>query len=437
MNTNPIARYFRFAQLQTSFNREIVGGLTTFVTMAYIVVVNPKILEAAGIPFGPSMVATALSAFFGTLAMGVYARRPFAIAPYMGENAFIAITVVQVMGYSWQTALGAVFIGGLLFTIISLCGIRRWLAEAIPDSLKISFAVGIGLFLTFVGLNSTGVVTLGVEGAPVDVGDLTSTPIVLALLGFLLIGILSVRKVLAAMLIGILATAAVAFAVNAAPLPDRIVSLPPSLAPIFMEFDLAGALHWGFFSVILTVLVTAFVDTTGTLLGMAYKAGMLDDKGHLPEIEKPMLCDALSTVAASCFGTTTAGAYLESAAGIEAGARSGFSAVVTAFLFLLTLFFAPVLTAVPACAYGPALWFVGLMMLSPITKLPFDDLTETIPAFTVIILMCFTLNLGIGLTSGFVAYPLLKALTGRWREVRPGGWVLGALAALFFVFYPY
>lgn len=437
MPANRIARYFRFAELGTGFRQETIGGLTTFVTMAYVVVVNPKILESAGLPFGPSMVATVLMAFLGTLAMGLYARRPFAIAPYMGENAFIAVTVVQVMGYSWQTALGAVFLGGALFTIISLCGIRRWLAEAIPDSLKISFAVGIGLFLTFVGLNSTGVVTLGVPGAPVDVGDLTSASALMALLGFTLIGVLTVFRVAGAMLISILVVAILAFAAGIAPLPTSLVSLPPSLEPILFKFDLAGALHWGCFSVVLTVLVTAFVDTTGTLLGMAYKAGMLDEKGHLPEIEKPMLCDALSTVAAASLGTTTSGAYLESAAGIEAGARSGFAAVVTACLFLLTLFFAPVLTAIPACAYGPALWFVGLLMLSPIARLPFHDLTETIPAFVVIILMCFTLNLGIGLTSGFVAYPLFKLLTGRWREVRPAGWVMGIMAALFFVFYPY
>jgi AGZA family xanthine/uracil permease-like MFS transporter len=405
--------------------------------MAYVIVVNPKILEAAGIPFGPSLVATALSAFFGTLAMGLYARRPFAIAPYMGENAFIAITVVQVMGYSWQTALGAVFIGGLLFTLISICGVRRWLAEAIPTSLKIAFAVGIGLFLTFIGLNSTGVVTLGMEGVPVHVGDLTDTPVLLALICFLLISVLSVRKVTGAMLVGILSISAIAFVMDVAPLPDQIISLPPSLGPIFLQFDLAGAMQWGFFSVILTVLVTDFVDTTGTLLGLAYKSDLLDENGNLPEIEKPMLCDSVATVIAASLGTTTTGTYLESAAGIEAGGRSGFSAVVTALLFLLTLFFSPILTAIPTCAYGPALWFVGLMMLAPITKLPFHDLTEAIPAFTVIILMSFTLNLGIGLTSGFVAYPLMKSLSGRWREVKPGGWVLAALASLFFIFYPY
>ena len=437
MVADAIRKYFRFEQIHTGFRNEIIGGVTTFVTMAYIVILNPKILEAAGIPFGPSVVATIITAFLGTLAMGIYARRPFAIAPYMGENAFVAYTVVQVLGYSWQTALGAVFVGGVLFTIISAFGLRAWLADAIPNSLKAAFAVGIGLFLTFIGLNHTGITALGVEGSPVRVGDLGDPVVLLAAACFLLIGFLSIRRVTGAMLIGIMVVAAVAFATGLADLPTAIVSLPPSLSPIFLKLDIAGALTWGFFSVILTILVTAFVDTTGTLLGVAYKSGMLDENGNLPEIEKPMICDAVSTAVAALLGTSTAGAYLESAAGIEAGGKSGFSAVVTAFLFLLTLFFAPLLTAVPACAYGGAIIFVGLLMMSPITTVKFNDLTEAIPVFGVIILMSFTYNLGIGLTAGFVLYPLVQLLAGRARQVKAGAWVLGALAALFFIFYPY
>jgi AGZA family xanthine/uracil permease-like MFS transporter len=405
--------------------------------MAYVMIVHPKILEAAGIPFGPSMVATILSAFFGTLAMGIFARRPFAIAPYMGENAFIAFTVVGVLGYSWQTALGAIFIGGVLFTIISALGIRGWLARAIPASLKIAFAVGIGLYLTFIGLNMTGIVVLGTEGAPVHVGKLTTGPVILAVVCFLLIGILSVRKVFGAMLIGIVSITVISFILKIADVPDRIVSAPPSLAPIFLQLDIAGALTWGFFAVILTVLVMDFVDTTGTLLGLAYKSGFLDKDGHLPEIEKPMLCDSTATIIGALLGTTTTGTYLESATGIEAGGRSGFTSVVTALLFLLILFFSPLLTSIPACAYGPALIFVGLLMFSPIAKLNFEDLTESIPAFCVITMMCFSYNLGVGITAGFVVYPLMKLFSGRVREVHAGMWILGAVSALFFVFYPY
>ena len=432
-----IRRYFRFAESGTGFRQETIAGATTFVTMSYIIVVNPKILEVAGIPFGPSMVATVLAAFFGTLAMGVYARRPFAIAPYMVENAFVAYTVVQVLGYSWQTALGAIFIGGVLFTAITVLGVRRWLAESIPPSLAIAFAVGIGLFLAFIGLNVTGIVVLGVENSPVHVGNLQSGEVLLAIGCFLLVSLLLIRKVKGALLIGILAAAAAAFIAGVADIPDEWVSMPPSLAPIFLELDISGALQWGFFSVILTVLVMDFVDTTGTLLGLAYKANLLDEKGNLPEIEKPMICDSLATIVAALLGTTTTGTYIESATGIEAGGKSGFASVVTAILFLLSLFFAPFLTSVPACAYGPALIVVGLLMLSPIVHLKYDDMTEAIPAFGVIVLMSFTYNLGVGMTGGFVLYPLMKLFAGRVREVPTGMWFLGGLSALFFVFYPY
>lgn len=430
-------RMFALARHRTTVGREVVAGLTTFVTMAYIIIVNPKILEAAGMPFGPSMVATILSAFFGTLAMGLYAKRPFAIAPYMGENAFIAYTVVRVLGYSWETALGAIFISGVLFTLLTTLGVRRWLAEAIPTSLKIGFAAGIGLFLTFIGLNDTGLVRLGVEGAPVRVGDVHDPTVLLAIGGFLLMGLLLIRRVPGAILLGILAVAGAAFMLGAAPLPEAWVSLPPDITPVFFQLDIGGALTWGFFAVILTVFVMDFVDTLGTLIGLGVKANLLDERGNLPEIEKPMLCDALATVAGALLGTTTSGAYIESATGIEAGGRTGLTAVVTALLFLLALFFAPVFTAVPSYAYGPALIIVGLLMISPVSRLPFDDLSEIIPVFCTIVLMSFTFNIGIGMTAGFVVYPLTKLFAGQVRRIRPGMWVLSVLSLLFYVFYPY
>jgi AGZA family xanthine/uracil permease-like MFS transporter len=432
-----IARFFDFEKHQTTFRQEVVAGITTFVTMAYIIIVNPKILEAAGMPVGPSMVATVLTAFFGTLTMGIYAKRPFAIAPYMGENAFIAYTVVKVMGFPWQTAMAAIFLGGVLFTLLTIFKVRSWLADAIPESLKIGFAVGIGLFLTFIGLNDTGIVRLGVPGAPVHVGDFRDPTVLLAIAGFLLIGYLMIRRVPAAILIGILGVTIVGYLLRVTPVPEQWVSLPPDLSPILLQIDFAGALTWAFFGVILTVFVMDFVDTLGTLIGLAFKANLLDEQGNLPEMEKPMLCDALATVVAALLGTTTAGAYIESATGIQAGGRSGFTAVVTSVLFLLALFFAPFLTAIPAYAYGPALIIVGLLMISPVTRLNFEDLGETIPVFCVIVLMSFTYNIGIGMTAGFVAYPLFKTVTGHITSVKPGMWVLAVLSLLFFVFYPY
>jgi AGZA family xanthine/uracil permease-like MFS transporter len=432
-----LARYFAFDRHGTDLKTEVMAGVTTFVTMAYIIIVNPKILEAAGMPFGPSMVATILSAFFGTLAMGVYAKRPFAIAPYMGENAFVAYTVVKVMGFSWQTALGAIFLGGLLFTLLTVLRVRAWLADAIPESLKIGFTVGVGLFLTFIGLNETGIVRLGVPGAPVHVGDFHQPSVLLAIAGILLTGILLVRRVRGALLLGILVTAAAGVAAGAATLPERWVDLPPDLSPVFLQLDIAGAMSWGFFSVILTIFVMDFVDTLGTLIALGMRAGMLDSRGNLPEIEKPMLCDALGTTIAALIGTTTTGAYIESATGIEAGGRTGLTAVVTSALFLLALFFAPVLTVIPAFAYGPALIIVGLLMFSPVGRLHFDDLSEVVPVFVIIILMSFTYNIGIGMTAGFVVFPVFKIVTGQWRAIRPGMWVLSVLSLAFFVFYPY
>ncbi|MEE4311443.1 MAG: NCS2 family permease [candidate division KSB1 bacterium] len=430
-------RYFEFEKYGASYKREILAGLTTFVTMSYIIIVNPAILEAAGIPKGPSMVATILSAFFGTLVMGIYARRPFAIAPYMGENAFIAYTVVKVLGYNWETALGAIFIGGVLFSLLTVLKIRSWLAAAIPETLKYSFAVGIGIFLTFIGLNETGIVALGVPGSPVRLGMISDPTVLLALLGFLLIGALIILRVRGSILIGIIAVTILSYIFRVTPVPESLVSMPPSLSPIFLKLDILGALNWGFFAVILTVFVMDFVDTMGTLIGVSARAGLLDEEGNLPDIEKPMLADALTTVLGALLGTTTAGTYIESAAGIEEGGKTGFTSVVTSLFFLAALFFAPFFTAVPPHAYGPALIIVGMLMLSPITRIRFDDYTELIPAFVTIMLMSFTYNIGIGMTAGFIVYPLFKLLKGESRNIHPGLWILAILSLMFYIFYPY
>ncbi|RMD93103.1 MAG: NCS2 family permease [Calditrichaeota bacterium] len=430
-------RYFEFDKHQTNFKNEILGGLTTFMTMSYIIVVNPKILEAAGIPVGASMVATILTAVFGTLLMGIYAKRPFAIAPYMGENAFIAYTVVVILGFNWQTALGAVFIGGVLFILLTAFRLRQWLLESVPESLKYSFAVGIGLFLIFIGLNVTGIVQMGTPDAPVKIGKITSLPVLTSIIGFLIISVLFIRRVPGALLLGIIVTTLLAFILKVAKPPQAIVSLPPSLSPIFLKLDIAGALSWSAFAVVLTVFVMAFVDTMGTLIGVSSRAGFLDEKGNLPEIEKPMMSDAIATTVAALFGTTTAGAYIESAAGVEVGGRTGFTAVVVALLFLLALFFSPFLTAVPPQAYGPALIVVGYMMMTAIKKINFEDYTELFPAMAVVILMSFTYNIGIGITAGFVLYPLFKIVDGKIGEISPGLWVLSGLSLLFYIFYPY
>jgi AGZA family xanthine/uracil permease-like MFS transporter len=405
--------------------------------MSYIVVVNPAILSVAGIPAGPSFVATVLAALFGCILMGVYANRPFAIAPYMGENAFIAFTVCKMLGYKWETALAAIFIAGVAFIILTVLRLRQWIVEGVPTSLRYSFAVGIGFFLTFIGLNQTGLVALGVEGAPVKAGHLTGHPVLVAIFGFVLISILVIRKFPGAILVGIIVTAIVAFLTHVAAPPSAIVSMPPSVMPIVWKLDFKGALSWGAFPVVLTVFIMAFVDTMGTLIGLSARAGFLDANGNLPQIERPMLVDALSTCFSPAIGTTTSGAFVESATGIEAGGRTGLTVLVTAGCFLLTLFFSPFVGSIPRQAYGPALIIVGLFMLAPITKIDFNDFTESIPAFATVTLMAFTFNIAIGITAGFTLYPICKIVSGRVRELKPGLWVLAALSLLFFVFYPY
>jgi AGZA family xanthine/uracil permease-like MFS transporter len=432
-----LTNFFRLREHGTTVSREVVAGLTTFTTMSYIIVVNPAILKTAGIPAEPSMVATVLASVFGCLLMALYANRPFAIAPYMGENAFIAFTVCQALGYKWQTALAAVFVAGVVFVALTLLRVRTWVVEAVPLGLRYSFAVGIGLFLTFIGLNQTGIVSLGVPGAPVRTGALTSGPVLVAVFGFLLMSLLIIRKMPGAILLGIVMTAVAAFVTGVAPAPQHIVSMPPSVMPIVWQIDLRGALTWGAFPIVLTIFIMAFVDTMGTLIGLSARAGFLDENGNLPHIERPMLVDALACVFSPVVGTSTSGAFVESATGIEAGGRTGLTALVVAVCFAASLFFAPFVAAIPAQAYGPALMIVGLFMLAPIVKIDFGDYTESIPAFAVVALMCFTFNIAVGISAGFVLYPFCKVVAGKYKELRPGLWVLTGLSLLFFVFYPY
>jgi len=435
--TTGLNSLFAFDRHGTTVGREVVAGLTTFTTMSYIVVVNPAILSAAGIPEGPSFVATVLVAAFGCYFMAFYANRPFAIAPYMGENAFIAFTVCKVLGFRWQTALAAIFLAGVLFIVMTVLHLRQWVVEGVPTSLRYSFAVGIGLFLTFIGLNETGLVRLGVPGAPVQAGNLTSHPALVAMFGFVLIALLVIRKVPGAILLGIVVTALVAFVARTVAPPHGLVSMPPSITPILWQLDFRGALTWRAFPIVLTIFIMAFVDTMGTLIGLSARAGFLNENGQLPQIERPMLVDAVTTCVAPALGTTTAGAYVESATGIEAGGRTGFTVLVTGTCFLLTLIFSPFVAAIPAQAFGPALIIVGLFMLAPITHIDFGDYTESIPAFAVVVLMAFTFNIAIGICAGFVLYPLCKLVAGKIDQLKPGIWVLSALSLLFFIFYPY
>ncbi len=438
-------RIFKLQSFNTDIKTEVLAGITTFLTMSYIIVVNPGILSAAGIPKEPSMVATIIASVIGCLIMAFYANRPIAIAPYMGENAFIAFTVVLGLQKSWQAGITCVFIGGILFMVITAFKLRSWLARAVPTNLKFAFVVGIGLFLTFIGLMDTGIVVKHpAPDVPVTVGNLASAQVLLAIFSFLLMAVLMMRKIKGAIIIGILATTLLAFAGKAAGwnlpdvhMPTGLFALPPSVAPIAFQFRFAEVLTMGFVPILLTVFLMDFVDTMGTLIGVSARAGFLDDEGNLPDIEKPMMADAVATVVGACVGTTTTGSYIESAAGIEEGGRTGLTTLTTAVLFALALFFTPILTAIPKCAYGPALIIVGILMIESVTRIDFKDMTELVPSFATIVLMSFSYNLGIGITAGFVLYPLLKILAGRTGQVNTGTWVLGIISILFYILYPY
>ena len=431
-----LERYFAFSTHETTWSRELVGGATTFVTMAYIIVVNPAILAEAGIPREASVTATVLVAALGSLAMGIYARRPFAVAPLMGENAFVAMTVVALLGEPWPVALGAVFWSGVTFAVLTLLGARRYLAEAIPASLKQAMAAGIGLFLTFIGLHSAGLVVASTSGPPVRLGNIHDPRVVLAATGFLLICVLMLHRVPGGIIVGILCITAVSVPLGLTAWPESVVAWPASLDPILGQLNFAASLSPRLWPVVLTIFVMVFVDTLATLYGLSVRARLLDARGQLPQMERPMLVDALTTALAALLGTTTAGAYVESAAGIAAGGRTGLVACVVALLFLISLFFWPLVTAIPSHAYGPALIFVGLLMLEAIRDVRFDDWTELVPSFVTIAFMVFTFHLGVGMTAGFVSYPLMKLAAGRAREVPAGLWLLAALSAIFFVVAP-
>lgn len=396
--------------------------------MAYIIVVNPAILAAAHFPQGPSTVATILTAVFGTLLMGVYANRPFAVAPYMGENAFIAFGLAA-FGITWQQRLGAVFVSGVIFVIITLLGLRTWLADSISKSMKHSFAAGIGLFLTFIGLFEAGIVKSG-QGVPVQLGDIRSAPVLLAVFGFIVIGALMNRRVPGAILIGIIATAVVGSLLGVGKLPERVFALPFTgaydVGAIAFELDVVSILRVAFLPILLTLFLMALFDTLGTLVA-------LDPDGDL---KKPMLVDALSCTFSGLIGTSTSGAYIESSTGIREGARTGLASVVTAALFALSLFVIPIFEPMQSLqyAYAPALMIVGMLMLRAATKIDFDDLTELVPAFTTVIVMVFTFNIANGLTAGLVLYPVMKVLAGRARELRVGTLVLAGLCVLYYAF---
>lgn len=451
-----LERIFNLRALGSSARIEVIGGITTFVTMAYIIVLNPAILSAAGIPAGASTVATILTAAFGSIVMAFVANRPYAVAPYMGENAFIAFGLSTLaVPITWQMRLGTVFVAGVLFLVLTLFGARQWLAKSISTSLKHAFSVGIGLFLAFIGLYETGIVVSGIEGrpaaladqkagflsnpaVPLKIGHFEDPKVLLAIGGFLLIAILLQRRVYGAILIGMVVVSVCGGLLGLAPAPTRVAALPftgqYSLSPIAFKLDLVNIWSLALAPVILTLLIMSLLDTTGTLVGLSVQSKSKYDLSA--DLQRPMLVDSISCIFAGLVGTSTSGVFIESATGIREGAKTGLAALVVGLLFLVSLFFIPLVTPLQSLgfAYGPALIIVGLLMLSSSKHIAFDDFTESVPAFATIAMMVFTYNIANGLTAGLILSPVMKLAGGKYRDVTPGSVLLGVLCLTYYLF---
>ena len=426
-----LERLFRLREHGTSVQIELLAGLTTFLTMAYIIFVNPAILGDAGMPKGAVFVATCLIAALGTVIMGLYANYPIATAPGMGLNAYFAYVVVLGMGMKWQVALGAVFISGCLFLMVTVLRLRELIIRAIPQSLRIGITVGIGMFLAIIALKSAGIVAPS-KATYVTLGDLHQTSVVLAVVGFFTIVVLDRLKVRGALLIGIMLVTVLSF-IFAGNKFVGIFDMPPSIAPTFLQLDIPAALGVGVFNVILVFFLVELFDATGTLMAVAKRAGLLVE-GKMDRMNKALLADSGAIFAGSLLGTSSTTAYIESAAGVQAGGRTGLTALAVAALFLSCLFIAPLAGAVPAYATAPALLYVACMMLRELTDLDWDETTEAIPATVTALAMPLTYSIANGLAFGFITYAVLKLFTGKWREAHPMVWVIGAVFLFKFIY---
>ncbi|AST35478.2 NCS2 family permease (plasmid) [Ralstonia solanacearum] len=428
---NWLARFFKLEEHQTDVRTEVVAGLTTFLTMAYIVFVNPNILAEAGVPHDAVFVATCIAAAIGTAIMGLYANYPIAMAPGMGLNAYFAYSVVKGMGFTWQAALGAVFISGCLFMLVSLFRIREMIVNGIPHSIRIAITAGIGLFLGIVSLRGAGLV-VGSAATLVALGDVHQLSVILAVIGFFVIVTLDHLRVKGAILIGILAVTAASF-FFAGNTFHGVVSMPPSIAPTLLQLDIQGALSVGILNVVLVFFLVELFDATGTLMGVANRAGLLK-AGKMDRLNKALLADSTAIVAGSMLGTSSTTAYIESAAGVQAGGRTGLTAMTVAVLFLACLFIAPLAGVVPAYATAPALLYVSCLMLRELVDLDWADTTESVPAVLTALMMPFTYSIANGVAFGFITYSGLKLFGGRWREVPLIVWII-SLIFLFRFFY--
>ncbi|HPZ28929.1 MAG TPA: NCS2 family permease, partial [Defluviitoga sp.] len=430
---NILERLFKLKENNTDVKTEVLAGITTFMTMAYIIFVNPSILSDAGMPYNGVFIATIVASILGTLAMAFLTNYPFALAPGMGLNAFFAYSVVIGLGVSWRAALGLVFIEGLIFIILSLTPVREALVNSIPMSLKTAISAGIGLFIAFIGLQNAKIVVAD-PSTLVRMGHLFSGPALIALLGLIITGILYSLKIKGALLLGIIISTILGLFNGVTPIPKGFIAIPKlsDWSQVLFKLDLRSAFSFDMLGVMISFLFVDIFDTAGTLIGVSQQAGYLKEDGTLPKADKALLADAIATTGGALFGTSTVTTYVESAAGVSVGGRTGLTGIVVSILFFLSLFFQPIIAIVPSAATAPALIIVGVMMLSNIVKIQWDDFTEVIPAFVAMISMPLTYSVSNGIALGFITYPILKLFTGKGKEVH---WLVYLLCILFILYF--
>ncbi|MDR5860350.1 NCS2 family permease [Halomonas eurihalina] len=427
-----IDNHFKLAEHGTNVRTEVIAGITTFLTMAYIIFVNPSILSESGMDYGAVFVATCVASAIGCLVMGLWANYPIALAPGMGLNAFFTYGVVMGMGYSWEAALGAVFLSGFTFFLLSIFRIREWIINSIPMSLRLGIAAGIGLFLAMIALQNAGIVVAN-DATYVALGDLTEPSALYALLGFFVITALAYLRVTGAVMIGILGVTILAILLGHNEF-GGVMSMPPSIAPTLMQMDIAGALDVAMLSVVFAFLFVDLFDTSGTLVGVAHRGGLLDEDGKLPRIGRAMMADSSASMAGAALGTSTTTSYIESTAGIASGGRTGLTAVVVGALFLVSLFFSPLAGSIPAYATAGALLYVAVLMAGSLAHADWDDATEAAPVLIAALAMPLTFSIAEGIALGFISYAAIKALSGRFRDLNPAVVVLALVFAAKFLF---
>lgn len=426
--------YFEISKNGSNTKREIVAGLTTFMTMAYILIVNPSILAAAGMDQGAVFTATALSAFVATMLTGLYAKLPFAQAPGMGLNAFFAYTVVVGMGYSYQFALTAVFLEGIIFILLTLCNVREAIVDSIPECIKKGISVGIGLLIALIGLEGAGIVVHPADGGTIlALGNITKGAGLLAIIGLLITGILLAKNVRGALFFGMMITAIIGIPFGITPMPTGFMSAPPSISGVLFDFEWHNIFSVDMVIVLFTLLFMDLFDTIGTLVGVATKAKMLDENGKVPNIKKALLSDAIGTTFGACVGTSTVSTFVESASGVAEGGRTGLTAVTTAVMFGLSLLFAPIFASITPAVTASALILVGLFMIEPIRSINLEDYTESIPAFLTMIMMPFSYSISDGIIFGVISYIILKLFTGKIKEISVTTVIIGVVFLLKFL----